>query len=129
MFVRLFMFGRKRDKTNTVVVPSWEETVKIMHGKDMNFADEVVDVIYCADGSVRCVLLKSDLGSYKYLFERLFAFDEDEFVIFGRDIDPGYWQPIYDFKSFFDSEETARREMKADPLYKTYFNQVEDDIL
>lgn len=48
-----------------------------MYGKALAYADEVVEVIYSAVKSRRYVVLKSDVGNYTYISERLHARSED----------------------------------------------------
>ena len=48
-------------------LPSWETLIEMMHDKNLDaFADEVIEVVYSIDKSMRYVILKNDKGFFTY---------------------------------------------------------------
>lgn len=121
------LFGSKKKKVAPRPrVPTWDEVVESLYGKDLSYADEVVEVIYSTDRSRRYVVLRSDIGYYTYISEQVRAFDEDELNYFPDSGELGYWLPEYDgSKHIFDTYEHAKAELRQEPDYKRFF--VEDD--
>lgn len=116
------LFGGKKKKSAAPRVPTWDEVVENMYGKEMSHVDEVVEVEYSLDKSKRYIVLKSDVGHYTYQLERLIAYDEDELNYFASVGDLGFWLPDSDGSiHFFDSAEHALSEMRQEPEYKAYF--------
>ena len=104
--------------------PSWPEIVELMYDKGLSFpAYDVVKVVYSPDRKERLVLLKSqNYGFYKYEFESIYSFIEDEWE-YVSDIPgalPGVWigSPS---ASFFGTEQEAWNEATASRTYKRYF--------
>ena len=115
----------KKDKKTAPVgraIPSWEEAVRLMQGRQLDFTDEVVKVIPSRDLSRRLVLLRSGKGYYKFCSEMLVPYD-DEYKSFGTYEHPGvYWlEAERSFLSIYADEETALREIGSTPEYKEYF--------
>ncbi len=99
-----------------------------MYGRALAYADEVVEVIYSSVKSRRYVVLKSDVGYYTYISERLHARSEDELNYFPDDSELGYWLPENDgAKHIFDTYEHAKAELRSEPEYIRNFI-VRDDI-
>lgn len=108
-------------------VPTWDEVVESMYGKALAHADEVVEVIYSADKSRRYVVLKSDVGYFTYISERLHARSEDELNYFPDGSELGYWLPENDgAKHIFDTYEHAKAELRSEPEYIRYFVSRDD---
>ena len=121
--IRRLLQGRKSSKGLPRTMPSWSEIVEGMHDTSLNYVDEVVKVIYSDDQAKRFVLLKRHDGIYRYSFERLYAYDEDEWQwnCMGSDALPGYWVPLDRSVSLFGSEQEAWRDLISSPEYKTFF--------
>lgn len=100
----------------------WEEIVSMMADKELSFEDEVLQIIYSADKSARCIVLKSEKGWVYYVIEKLYPFDEEEWHWLGEDNLPAYWQPLGEgYRSLYGTEEEALRGLTAEPNYKIYF--------
>ncbi|MDE6028724.1 MAG: hypothetical protein K2F90_00175 [Clostridiales bacterium] len=116
------MCFRKSKKSPPKVLP-WDEIVKIMYDKDFRAPDdcEIIDVVYSYDKAHRYLILKSNDGYFRYQYEYLIAYDEDELIYFGDD-SPGYWLPhTLSPCPLFNDMTILMRELKAEPDYKTYF--------
>ena len=90
--------------------PSWPEIVELMYDKGLSFpAYAVVKVVYSPDKKERLVLLKSkNYGFYKYEFESIHSFIEDEWE-YVSDVPgalPGVWIGTPN-ASFFGTEQEA----------------------
>lgn len=111
-----------KKKVTSSSLPSWEEIVSMMYDKDLHFADEykIVDVIYSQDKSHRYVILKSNDGLLTYKYQKLTVYDEEEAAYFPTL--PADWVTYESGASpIFDDINVLKRELKADPPYKTYF--------
>ena len=109
-----------------IPLSSWEKIAEIMYDKDLdNRNDEVVQVMYSPDRTERFIILKSDGGHYKYCFEVLQAFDNDEwkYICEQPGALPAMWvQPACNSGiSLFSGEKEVLDAVKALPEYKTYF--------
>ena len=108
-------------------MPSWEEIVAHMQGKELSFfADTIVRVINSKDHAKRVIILQSDHGYYKTVYEEIRVLDEDEWNYFCNDPDryPAYWEPIDSYintKSFYGSEDDAIKAITESYEYKMYF--------
>lgn len=117
------IFSKKKDISSP---PPWEEIIEAMYDKDLSFTEgtEVIKVIYSKDKSKRFIILKSDKGFFKYVYEELCLFDEEERMYFHNNENIyAYWSPndpsfAY---SFFDTEENAFSALISEPEYKKYF--------
>lgn len=73
-----WIFGRK-PKKDIPPMPSWDAIVEMMRDKHLDaFADEVVEVFYSKDSSMRYVVLKDEKGFFTYQLEAIYQYDEDE---------------------------------------------------
>jgi len=64
----------KKDTKPKASLPTWEEMVSTLHGKQLDcFRDEVVRVIYSKDNSKRCIVLKNEKGIFTYSFEKIYV--------------------------------------------------------
>ena len=117
---------KKKQQVSISPMPTWESVVEIMYDKQLDsFLDEVVKVIYSKDKTKRYVIVKSRKGFFTYGLEALYAFDEDEWQVVGREKDalPGYWGSFAGSgsKSIFGREEELMKELICEPEYKCYF--------
>lgn len=107
-------------------MPSWESIVEMMRDKHLEaFADEVVDVIYSQDCSMRYVILKDENGLFTYQLEVIYQYDEDEwkYICSHDDALPAMWEPFRGIvgKSVFENTKDLLKELKSEPEYKQYF--------
>ena len=119
-------FFRSKEETASPLMSSWEEIVAIMHDKYLDaFADEVVDVVYSKDKSMRYVVLKDEKGLFTFQLEAIYQFDEEEWkYICSSDNDlPAIWEPFRGIigRSFFENKNELFKEMAEEPEYKRYF--------
>lgn len=111
-------------------LPPWEEIVEMCYGQGLsNLSDYTIEKVFYANAKdFRAVIYKKK-DMYFIIYERLFAWDdEDEYEIneylSGKGL-PGYWFPIDNGISVFDSIETAEKEILSmsefnKPKYKIY---------
>ena len=108
-------------------MPSWDEIVMHMQGKELSFfADTIVRVIDSKDHAKRIIILRSDHGYYKTVYEEIRVWDEDEWNYFCNAPDryPAYWEPVdspINSKSFYGTEEDAIKAVTASYEYKMDF--------
>lgn len=106
-------------------MPSWEEIVPMMYDKGLDGRlDEIVQVIYNSDRSKRFIILKSEHGYYKYIYEVLHQFDEEERMYIGNRPGalPAKREPIGNSRvSLFSDVDGVPENMKASPEYKLHF--------
>ncbi len=112
-------------------LPSWSEAVSVMYNKQLNcFGDELVDVLYTPDKTKRFVLLKSDKGYFRFVYEELHPFTEEEwmYVSRGKNPVPAIWEPPAGWQgsSLFGTLEDTWKELKLSPEYKQYFKAADD---
>ncbi len=105
---------------------SWEKIVAIMYDKYLDaFADEVVDVVYSKDKSMRYVVLKDEKGLFTFQLEAIYQFDKEEwkYICSNDDALPAMWEPLRGNigSSFFENIEELFKEMAEEPEYKLYF--------
>ena len=122
-FSKLF---KKKASAETPPMPAWETVVEMMHDQQLNFiANEVMEVIYSIDGTMRYVILKDERGFFTYHLEALRQFDEDEWIYFGSQDNalPAAWDSFGGIKriSLFDTIEALKKELQAEPEYNQYF--------
>lgn len=123
LFSRIF---RRKSKYSVPPILSRETVVEMMYDKQLDaFADEVTDVIYSADKSMRYVILKDEKGLFTYRLEEIYPFEEDEWnYIYSHEHPlPAVWEPFRGIVgiSFFENTEELLKEMKTQPEYKLYF--------
>ena len=117
---------RKKPKQNIPQMPSWESIVEMMRDKHLDaFADQVVNVIYSQDCSMRYVVLKGENGLFTYQLEAIYQYDEDEwkYICSHDDALPAMWEPFRGIvgKSVFENTNDLLKELKSEPEYKQYF--------
>ena len=120
-----WMFRRK-PKQDIPSMPSREVIVEMMRDKYLDaFADEVVDVIYSKDCSMRYVILKDEKGLFIYQLEAIYRYDEDEwkYICAHDNALPAMWEPFRGIvgKSVFENIDELLKEIKTEPEYKQYF--------
>lgn len=108
-------------------MPTWEEILDHMQGKEPAFfADAVVRIILSNDRSKRIIILQSDHGYYKAVYEEIRVWDEDEWNYFCNDPDwyPAWWEPAtssINSKSFYGTEDDAIKAVTNSHEYKMHF--------
>ena len=117
---------RKKPNRDIPPMPSWGSIVEMMRDKYLDvFADEVVDVIYSKDSSMRYVILKDKNGLFTYQLEALYQYVEDEwqYICSHDNALPAMWEPFRGVvgKSVFENKNELLKELKAEPEYKQYF--------
>ena len=121
-----FLSKEKKKMPAPPPLPSWSEAVSVMYNKQLNcFGDELVDVLYTPDKTKRFVLLKSDKGYFRFVYEELHPFTEEEwmYVSRGKNPVPAIWEPSAGWQgtSLFGTLEDTWKELKLSPEYKQYF--------
>lgn len=125
----LFKIFSNKVKYECPEMPSHDEIVDMLYGKELSFIDdlEIVDIIYSNDKTKRFIVLKSMNGFYKYTFEEICICDKDEWEYLNRcgsdDVRPAWWATndrnfAY---SFFGNEEEAMDSLKSTSEYRLYF--------
>ena len=123
------LFRRNPAQDPLPPIPQWEEIVSMMFDKGLDFfRDEIAEVIYNTDRTKRFVILKSSNGYYKYAYEEIYAFDEEEWMYVGRQPDalPAIWmEPIsWQGTSLYFKFDDALKEIRVSPEYKAYFSDI-----
>ena len=122
-------FNRKEKHTNLPVIPPFSEIVEMMFDKNLSFSEDlqVIKVIYNEEKTKRFILLKSVNGYFKYTYEELCVFDEEEwtYICNQENAVPAWWNPkdrsfAY---SFFGTEEEALTMLMQEGEYKQYFDK------
>ena len=133
LFHKLFHRKKRTKTTRSPIIPPWEEIVEIMHDKNLQFSDEVVQVLYSRDNSKRYIILKGNKGYgnfYKYSLEQIYLFDEEELNLMASNSDtlPAYWSTVggFDSSSFFGTVKEALTELHSEPVFKTFFEISEE---
>lgn len=108
-------------------MPTWEEIIEHMHDKQLSFfSDTIVSVIESKDRTKRVIILRSDHGYYKTVYEEIRVWDEDEWNYFCNDSDryPAWWEPVdssINSKSFYGTEDDALKAVTSSHEYEMYF--------
>ena len=123
------LFGRyeKAQCAPVPPMPPWEDVISLMYNRGLDaLCGEVIRVFYSGDKSKRCVVLKDEKGFFKYHFEELYQFDEQEWKYTHKDQNtlPAMWEtlPSQCGGSLFEREEDLMRDLVLQPEYKQYFN-------
>ncbi len=120
IFQKLFP-AKKQPQQNS----AWEETVASMHDQDLDSFDGVQNSVYSKDGARRFVILLSPDGRYRYEYQELIPYSQEErefFAQMGR-TSGAYWS-IDCTKSEspgWPAPEDVLREMQQEKEYKKYF--------
>jgi len=119
------LFSKKHSEKPVPPIPTMEEIINHLYDKALQFAnDEIIKVIYSNDRSKRFILLKSEKGFYKYIYEEICVYDELdwEYFAFVNNAYPGWWEPKGPSgHSFFGTEEEAISALQNEDKYKLYF--------
>lgn len=120
------LFQNNKQTPESLSLPSWSDTVSIMYNKQLDcFGDELIDVLYTSDRTKRFVLLKSSKGYFRYVYEELHSFTEEEwkYVSSGKNPLPATWEPSPGWQgtSLYGTLEDTWKELKLSPEYKSYF--------
>lgn len=108
-------------------MPTWDEIVEHMQDKELSFfADTIVRIFLSKDKAKRIIILQSDHGYYKTVYEEIRVWDEDEWNYFCNAPDryPAYWEPVdssINSKSFYGTEDDATKAVTNSHEYRTYF--------
>lgn len=117
---------RKNPNQDIPPMPSRESIIEMMRDKHLDaFADEVVDVIYSQDCSMRYVILKNEKGFFTYQLEAIYQYDEHEwqYICSHDHALPAMWEPFrgIEGKSIFVNIEELKKELQTEPEYKRFF--------
>ena len=123
--VSLFINKKKKSKP-IPTMPPWNEIVELMHDKNLDlFCDEIINVIYSKDNTMRYVILKNKKGLLRYKLEVLHQFDEEawQYLCMDNDVLPAMWESHYDKSgvSLFVNEEELMKDLKSQSEYKIYY--------
>ena len=119
----------KEKPANGSIIPPFPEIVEMMFDKGISFSEDmqVIKVIYNEEKTKRFILLKSVNGYYKYTYEELCVFDEEEWmnICNQENAVPAWWNPKdHSFAySFFGTEEEALTMLMQEGEYKRYFTK------
>ena len=106
-------------------MPSWEEIVSHMQGQELSFfTDTIVRVIPSKDRAQRIILLQSNHGFYKIVFEEICVWDEEEWNCCGDSGRyPAWWEPVDApfSRSIYGTQEEAIHGVMESHEYKAYF--------
>ena len=76
---KLFNKNRQLEIEPVPPMPSWDTIVELLYDKNLDsFCDEVINVLYSKDNSMRYVVLKDEKDIFTYQLEAIYQFDEDE---------------------------------------------------
>ncbi len=121
------LFNRKEISTKVPAIPPLSEIIEMMYDKNLSFSEnlQVIKVIYNKEKTKRFILLKSVNGYYKYTYEELCVFDEEEwmYICNQKNAVPAWWNPMdrtFAY-SFFGTEEDALTMLMQEKEYKQYF--------
>ena len=126
----MFLLGKLFPKKHIALpreMPSWDEIVTHMQGKELSFfTDTIVRVIVSKDHAKRVIILRSDHGYYKAIYEEIHVRDEDEWLYCSSDPNgyPAYWEQVgssINSKSFYGTEAEAIHAVSESHEYKMYF--------
>lgn len=113
--------------SNVPPIPPFSEIIEMMYDKSLSFSEDlqVIKVIYNEEKTKRFILLKSVNGYFKYTYEELCVFDDEEWVYICNQENavPAWWKPMdRSFAySFFGTEEEAVKTLMQEREYKQYF--------
>lgn len=122
-FIKRKLKPSNKNNPDKISLPPWEEIIEMCYGQGVsNICEYTVEkVIYTNTKDFRAVIYKKK-DMYFIICERLYAWDEeDEYEIneyLSGDGLPGYWFPIDNGVSVFDSIETAEKEIFSMPNFK-----------
>lgn len=125
LFSNLFS---KRKNMVMPPMPPFSEIVEMMYDKCLSFSEDltVIKVIYNEEKTKRFILLKSVNGYYKYTYEELCVYDEEDwtYICNQEDAVPAWWNTkdrsfAY---SFFGSAEEALTMLMQESEYMQYFD-------
>lgn len=121
------LFINRKNRTSTPPIPPIEEIANTLYGKQLsNFIDaEVVKVIYSVNKTKRFIILKSLKGFYKYTYEEIYVYDEDEWTCCCNDENayPACWisKDKSSIFSFFGTEGEVLAVIMSESEYILYF--------
>ena len=123
---KLFNKNRQLEIEPVPPMPSWDTIVELLYDKNLDsFCDEVINVLYSKDNSMRYVVLKDEKDIFTYQLEAIYQFDEDEwkYICSNDDALPAMWESYLGNvgSSLFANEEYLMNDLKSQSEYKQYF--------
>ena len=123
---KFFNKNRESDIKPISPMPSWDKIVELLYDKSLDsFCDEVINVFYSKDNSMRYVVLKDEKGIFTYQLEAIYQFDDEEwkYICSNDDAIPAMWESYLGNcgTSLFANEEDLMKELYSQPEYKQYF--------
>ncbi len=123
---RLFNKNKQLEIKSIPSMPSWDKIVELLYDENLDaFCDEVINVLYSKDNSMRYVVLKDEKDIFTYELEAIYQFDEDEwkYICSNDGTLPAMWEPYLGKcgHSLFANEEDLMKDLKSQPEYKQYF--------
>ena len=124
-FRKLFNKNRQLEIKPVPPMPSWVNIVELLYDRNLDsFSDEVINVLYSKDKSMRYVILKDEKDIFTYQLEAIYQFDEDEwkYICSYDDELPAMWESYFGNvgSSLFANEEDLMNDLKSQPEYKQY---------
>ena len=110
-------------------MPPFSEIVEMMYDKNLSFSEDLqlVKAIYNQEKTKRFILLKSANGYFKYTYQELCVFDEEEWAYICKQENalPAWWKPMDRLcgNSFFGTEDDALQALMQEGEYKQYFDK------
>ena len=104
--------------------PDWETIVRIMKDKSLDcFDDEIINVIYSKDNTMRYVILKNKDAILTYHLENLYPYDDEDwkYISAVEGTLPAMWETQSDWCSRFAREDDLMRALVNEPEYKQFF--------
>ena len=117
----------KKQPVSRREIPSWDEVVTHMQDKGLSFSsDTIARIIHSKDHSKRVIILRSDHGYFKTVYEEICVWDEDEWNYFYNNPTgyPAYWnlaESSINSNSFYGTEEDAIKAIAESYEYKMFF--------
>lgn len=123
---KLLNIYEKSDTNPLPYMPSWDKIVELMYDKSLDsYEDEVINVFYSKNKSMRYLVLKDKKRIFTYHLEKIHQFDEDEwkYVSCNDGALPAMWESYSENSggSLFSNEEDLMKDLKSQPEYTQYF--------
>lgn len=123
-----FILKKRKSPASSFEIPTWEEIVEHMQGKDLsNFTDKVIRVIPSKDRSKRILILQSKSNYFKTVYEEIRVFDNEEWAYASNTPNryPAWWETVsspINNSSFYGTEEDAVSALSGSIEYQMYFS-------
>ncbi len=116
-------FSRRR--AESAPLSPWEQTIEDMREQDLDCFDGVVEAVYSKDSSRRFVIVQGPDGRYRYEYQELRSYTQEEREFFAQAGRPAeaFWtiDCTKSERPGWPAAEDARREMQNEKEYKKYF--------